>query len=113
MEIQYNINMKVIKIKHEELFTSITDMLYDFVYLDNEPLNLFASWLDDLTTPERFTYAVTTDCKAFTYFNHQLDSMKDLDMLASEYDTTKEDFVIVVCKGDTPWCSILFSQLRW
>ena len=105
--------MKIVTIKHETLFSLVTDMLYDCVFTDGEPLELFDSWLKDLTTPERFIRAVTADCKAFTYFNCQLDELKDLDELASDFKNTGTDFIIVVTKSNKPWCSILFTQLKW
>lgn len=106
--------MKVFTIKHEHIFNIISDMVYDFVYLDGEPLKSYLYLVEDLLTPEKFVQAVTTDRKAFTYLSTLDDGTgRYLDQLNAEYSTTKEDFVIVVTKNNKPWASVLFSQLDW
>jgi uncharacterized membrane protein len=106
--------MKVITIKHEHIFNIVSDMVYDFAYLDGEPLSSTLFLLEDLMTPEKFVQAVTTDFKAFTYLSSLDDgSSCDLDQLQDHYNITKEDFVIVVTKSNKPWASVLFSQLNW
>jgi len=106
--------MKVITIKHEHIFNIVSDMVYDFAYLDGEPLSSTLFLLEDLMTPENFVQAVTTDFKAITYLLSLNDeSSCDLDQLQDQYNITKEDFVIVVTKSNKPWASVLFSQLNW
>jgi len=106
--------MKVITIKHEHIFNIVSDMVYDFAYLDGEPLSSTLFLLEDLMTPENFVQAVTTDFKAITYLLSLNDeSSCDLDQLQDQYNITKEDFVIVVTKSNKPWVSVLFSQLNW
>ncbi len=113
-EIQYNIDMKVVTIKHEHIFNIVSDMMYDFIYLDGETVESWMFLIEDLTTPEKFVEAVTTNHKAFTYLSSLDDgSSCDLDQLQDHYNTTKEDFVIVVTKNNKPWASVLFSQLNW
>lgn len=106
--------MKVVTIKHEHIFNIVSDMMYDFIYLDGETVESWMFLIEDLTTPEKFVEAVTTDFKAFTYLSSLDDgSSCDLDQLQDQYNATKEDFVIVVTKKNKPWASVLFSQLNW
>ena len=104
--------MKVVTIKHGDIFSTTLDMFYDFVHIDGEPIETSLFLLEDLTTPEKFVKAVTADNKAFTYLS-TLQKHCDLEQLQDEYEATKEDFVVVVTKLGKPWVSVLFSQLNW
>ena len=100
--------MKVINLDHRAIFSNVSDMIYDFVIIDQEPLNDWAFLIEDMQTPAAFLTAVTTDSKAFTYL-----SSIDLDALNDEYDELKQDVLIVVNKNNKPWVTVLFSQLNW
>jgi len=100
--------MKVININHIDIFSNVSDILYDFVIIDQEPLSAWDFLIEDMQTPAAFLTAVTTESKAFTY----LKSI-DLDALVDEYEELKQDILIVVNKNNKPWVTVLFSQLNW
>jgi len=100
--------MKVININHIDIFNSVSDMLYDFVIIDREPLSAWGFLMEDMQTPTAFLTAVTDGQKAMTYL-----SSIDLDALNDEYEELKQDTLIVVNKGGKPWVTVLASQLNW
>jgi len=100
--------MKIVNTRHSEIYSNVCDMIYDFVLVDDEPLASWAFLINDITTPEAFIKAVTTDHKAFTYLSHI-----DLESIDAETNQSKEDVIIVVFKGKKPWATVLFSQLNW
>jgi hypothetical protein len=100
--------MKVINLEHREIFSNISDMLYDFVIIDGEPLSAWDFLIEDMQTPAAFLTAVTAESKAFTYL-----SSIDLDALNDEYEELNQDILIVVNKNNKPWVTVLFSQLNW
>lgn len=99
--------MKIVNVQYTEIYKSVTDMLFDFVLTDGERLQDWSFLIEDLRTPQTFLQAVTTDHKAYTFFPI------DLDTLDNEYNQTKEDVLIIVFKGEKPWCTVLLSQLQW
>jgi len=100
--------MKVINLEHREIFSNVSDMLYDFVIIDQEPLSAWDFLIEDMQTPAAFLTAVTDGQKAMTYL-----SSVDLDALEDEYKELKQDTLVVVNKGGKPWVTVLASQLNW